>query len=133
MNRTVQLTMNQHDLIQNQDQVVYQGQAILVQTDKDIYLEYIEETQKTTIKITNEQFLIKRDGAYQLMIDGKLFEETTVSVVTNQGTVLLTCVGKDIVFDQTQAIIMYDIFSGQTMVSRYRLKLEWKGGYDEFN
>lgn len=121
----INLKVIQNDLIEKRKEVIYNGLATLF-NDAYLHIKYREkDNTEVYLKINKDQGKLHRIGEAEVLINLNKEEISVVEIKSDVGSIFMESRVKDIIINDNNLLISYELIQGNNIVGKFNLNMEW--------
>lgn len=125
-NKKNKLKVSQNNLIENKEQVIFEGLAQVIK--EDFYKVRYQEKDKTEVELNiNESYgSLRRNGEVSTLINFNLDSLDVCKVTTSFGDLLMDVNTLEIKLEKSNIFLYYELLEAGAIVGKFQLRLEWE-------
>ncbi len=126
LNKEIKLRVSQNNLLENKNQVIYDGIAKITK-DTTYKISYLEEDKTEVELILNKSMgSLQRIGEVSTLINFNLENAGLCKVTTTFGDLFMDVNTLEIRLENSYIFLYYELLEAGAIVGRFQLRMEWE-------
>lgn len=126
LNKEIKLRVSQNNLLENKNQVIYDGIAKITK-DTSYKISYLEEDKTEVELILNKSMgSLQRIGEVSTLINFNLENAGLCKVTTTFGDLFMDVNTLEIRLENSYIFLYYELLEAGAIVGRFQLRMEWE-------